>query len=251
MTAKIFQGKSKDTMNVSRETSQNFFHIVALDGPSGVGKSSCGREAAQALNFCFLSSGQVYRAITWWALEQGWEPERPVPESLLADLHVTISANGHLSVNGKIPGEALSSEEISQATSKLSGHADVRTQTNRILRETVETLASTSQFGGVILEGRDIGTVVYPEAGTKFFLTANAKVRAERRFNERARQEPGLTLEAVMTAMADRDNRDSSRELAPLTQADDAHVIDSSDLTMAQVVAQMVAGVGESRPEVR
>ena len=212
------------------------FTIVALDGPSGVGKSSTGIAVAERLGYYFLSSGRIYRALAWVAQSKGWPPDMPVSLELLQGVVVEAVDQGKLRVNGVLLGEELGSEALSQATSKLSTVPAVRTLANRIQRDTVAGLAGQGHFAGVILEGRDIGTVVYPDARRKIFLTASVEERARRRFAERASLEPGLTLEAVAAAIEERDRRDSTRDIAPLKPAGDALILDSSKLALESVV---------------
>ena len=226
-------------MNVSRETSDRSFLIVALDGPSGVGKSSTGQALAKNLGFCFLSSGQVYRGLTWWALKKGWQPGEGSPDEMIRDAQVSVGEEKGLSINDQFPGDALSSEQLSQATSVFSANPEVREHANRILRDAVARLSKSGWYNGVILEGRDIGTVVFQDADRKIFLTANPQVRAERRFLERASLEEGLTLEQVRDALLARDERDKTRDVAPLTAAEDAFQLDNSTLLLEEVTEQL------------
>ena len=212
------------------------FTIVALDGPSGVGKSTTGIAVAERLGYYFLSSGRIYRALAWVALSKGWTPDAPVSLEMLQGAVVEAVDQGRLRVNGALLGEELGSEALSQATSKLSTVPAVRELSNRIQRDTVAGLSRQGHFAGVILEGRDIGTVVYPDANRKIFLTASVEERARRRFAERASLEPGLTLAAVTAAIEERDRRDSTRDIAPLKPAGDALILDSSKLSLGAVV---------------
>jgi cytidylate kinase len=245
------------------------FDVIALDGPGGVGKSSTARALAERLGYFFLSSGRIYRALAWSALRRGWRPgtalEPALPGTvlldtvlldtallntvLLNDVHVELDAEGGLWVNGEAPGDALADEEISQAASQLSTLPAVRALADRVQRDTVAALRRAGHVRGVILEGRDIGTVVFPEARHKFFVTATPAVRAERRHRELARADPSVTLAEVARALEERDRRDSERELAPLRPAPDARVVDTSGLTLEQVVRQIAAVVrGAVRP---
>jgi len=219
------------------------FEVIALDGPSGVGKSTTARALARRLGYFFLSSGQIYRALAWSALRRGWELGQVPASGLLADVRIEIQPNGGLHVNGEPPGGALNSDEISRATSVLSTLPEVRALSNRVQRDTVAALARAGHYPGVILEGRDIGTVVFPEARHKFFVTASTAVRAERRFRELAQDDPTVTLEAVTQALEERDQRDSERDLAPLRPAPEAVIVDTSNLTLEQVVERLAAEV--------
>jgi len=237
MVKAVSPGLNSRFPNVSRETlTMTAFTIVALDGPSGVGKSSTGIAAAQRLGFYFLSSGRIYRALAWVALSKGWVPGTPVALKLLNTVVIDPEAQGKLRVNGVLLGEELGSEALSQATSQLSTQPSVRELSNRLQRDTLTRMARQGTYAGVILEGRDIGTVVYPDAPRKIFLTASVAERARRRFEERAPLEPGLTLAEVERSIAERDHRDSTRDVAPLKAAQDALLLDSSQLTLDEVV---------------
>ena len=222
---------------------KNPFKIVTLDGPGGVGKSTTGKMLAERLGYYFLSSGRIYRALAWLALRRGWRMEKALPAGLLEDAHIAIAAGGALSVNGEHPGEVLSSGEIATATSFLSVLPEVRELSNRVQRETVRNIEEAGRFSGVVLEGRDIGTVVFPGAAHKFFLTASLEIRAIRRLKEMKDKHPELILEVVSADLKNRDARDSERELAPLKAAEDAVVVDNSELTLEAAVEAMAAKI--------
>lgn len=215
------------------------FDIVALDGPGGVGKSTTARALARRLGYFFLSSGQIYRALAWCAMRRGWSPGQPVPEGLLDDVRITVQRDGTLLVNGEAVGQALNSDAISRATSLLSTVPAVRDRANQVQRDTIAALGQAGHFPGAILEGRDIGTVVFPGAPHKFFVTASTAVRAERRYRELVRDDPTVTLAAVTRALEERDRMDSERDVAPLKPATDARVVDTSGLTLEQVVERL------------
>lgn len=216
------------------------FEVIALDGPGGVGKSTTGRILAERLGYFFLSSGAIYRALAWLALQQGWQVgENPDP-AILEGVRVTVNEGGVLRINGKQPGEALNSEEISTATSHLSTIPEVRDLSNEVQRDTITAMASAGIFGGVILEGRDIGTVVFPEARHKIFLTASVEERARRRFQDLKSSQPELTLEEVMNSLRERDQRDASRDAAPMKPARDALILDTSAMTREDVLQTLI-----------
>lgn len=214
------------------------FKLIAIDGPSGVGKSTTAQRLAERLGYYFLSSGRIYRALAWFALQSGWQPGQPV-EPVLDAAHVTVDAAGELHVDGARPGAALGSEVISAATSQLSTLPAVRERANQVQREAVADIRVHRRFPGVILEGRDIGTVVFPDATHKFFLTASTEERARRRYEELADREPDVTPEGVRAALETRDERDSTRAVAPLRPADDAVQVDTTALSLEAVVAEL------------
>ena len=223
------------------------FDVIALDGPGGVGKSTTGKILAERLGYFFLSSGAIYRALAWEALQRGWKQGKVPDTEFLKGVRVTVNEGGVLRINGKLPGDALSSEKISMATSHLSTLPEVRTISNEVQRDTITAMASAGVFSGVILEGRDIGTVVFPEAKHKFFLTASVEERARRRFQDLISGQPGLTLEEVMNSLQERDERDASRDTAPMKPARDALVLDTSVMTREEVLEALEKKISDGK----
>jgi cytidylate kinase len=150
-------------------------------------------------------------------------------------------AEGRVLVNGADVTSALRSEQVSQAASMISTVPEVRALSNEVQRETVVGIGQARSYAGVILEGRDIGTVVFPDAPHKFFLTAREDIRAQRRFAEEQSAHPGVSLQAVRQAMQERDARDTGRAIAPLVAAADARTVDTSDLTLEQVLERILS----------
>lgn len=232
------------------------FRIIAIDGPGGVGKSSLAKLLSERLGYYFLSTGLIYRAMVWFlAGHDGgegsfpWDTEstNPPDEAAIApleDFTLRIDAEGLFWVNGAAVVADLHAEEISRASSIVSTIPAVRERANRIQRETVARIEREGTYPGVILEGRDIGTVVFPDASHKFFVTASEQVRAERRFLEKKAENPELTHAAVLEGLRERDHRDSTREAAPLKAAADAIEIDTSELSLREVVEKVLAVVG-------
>ena len=220
--------------------------VVAIDGPAGVGKSTTAKQLAERLGYYFLSSGMIYRAMAWHLLGRGWRAESgaPPPEQLetaLATLDVQVVAGGRVRVAGRDVTEALRDEAVSNAASVLSAVPAVRARSNQIQRSTVAGIGASGAYPGVVLEGRDIGTVVFPEAPHKYFLTAREEVRAQRRFAEQSPGDSQTSLGSVRNALLERDARDSGRAIAPLVPAPDARVVDTSDLTLEQVLERILA----------
>ena len=217
--------------------------IIAIDGPGGVGKSTVARALGESLGYYFLSTGMIYRAMAWLLIENGWNPGAPLPMDALEAFSLRIDGDGGLWVNsGKVLAD-LGSEEISAAASIISSDPKIRDRSNDVQRLTVRRIEEEASFPGVILEGRDIGTVVFPDATHKFFLTASEAVRAARRFKEKQGENPGLRLEAVQAGLRERDQRDETREVAPLRAADDAIQVDTSELSMNEVVETLLEAV--------
>jgi cytidylate kinase len=198
---------------------------------------------AAALGYYFLSSGMIYRAMAWYLLQRGWDGRSAPEVAWLAELSLRVDARGNVWVNGRNVTDELSSERLSQCASIISTVPAVRERSNAVQRETVAAMGRENAFPGVVLEGRDIGTVVFPDARHKFFLTASEEIRAERRFQELAAMQPGASKNAVLAAMRERDARDRTREVAPLAKAPDALEVDTSHLTLDEVVQHLLRAV--------
>ena len=208
--------------------------LIAIDGPGGVGKSTVARAVGDALGYYFLSSGMIYRAMAWYMLENGWQAAVSPRPDALDGFSMRIDSDGGLWVNDSRVTTDLNTEEISKAASVISAEPEIRERSNQVQRQTVRRIAEDASFPGVILEGRDIGTVVFPDASHKIFLTASESVRAERRFKEKQEDSPGLTLEEVRAGLRERDQRDETRAVAPLIAAEDAVQVDTSELSMRE-----------------
>ena len=227
---------------------------VALDGPAGAGKSSVAQEVAQRTNLCLVDTGAIYRAVTYESVQRGISSD---DEDALAELARTLP------IRFELDGDAnrvflerttaagrreerevtreIRAQEISLLTSSVSRHPQVR----RALLELQRALGRTPP--GAVLEGRDIGTVVFPEAPVKIFLTASAEERARRRaleLSDRGQAEP---YEKVLVEVRARDKQDMERSVAPMKPAEDALVLDCTDLTFGEVVDKIVSVVEAAR----
>jgi cytidylate kinase len=214
--------------------------VVTIDGPAGAGKSTVARSLAARLGYAFLDSGALYRAVALAARRRGvdWQDAAAVA-AMAAGLELRFVPDGptnRVLIDGEDVTEAIRTPEISEGASRVSAHPQVRA----VLLDLQRHLGAT---GRVVAEGRDMGTVVFPQAGAKFFLTASPDERARRRTLELTSAGRAADHAEVLREMMARDQRDSTRAAAPLRRADDAVEIDSSALTAAQVVEKMVETV--------
>jgi CMP/dCMP kinase len=213
--------------------------VVAVDGPVGSGKSTVARLAAARLGYVYLDSGAMYRAVGLLAIEAGvsLEDEAPVV-GVARDARLHFDDQGHLWAGERDVSAEIRTLEIAAAASKVSSHPGVR----RLLVEQQRALAGDTD---IVMEGRDIGTNVFTDAAVKIFLTARPKIRAARRAGEMRASGADVDEGEVLAALIERDRRDSTREVAPLCQAADATLIDSSEMTLLEVVAAVVRIVHE------
>ncbi len=243
--------------------------VVAIDGPAGAGKSSVTKAVAYALSYTQVDTGALYRAVAFSCQQANISLEN---QDAIAQVAQALTERGRLNL-----GTRLIREELNMPESELSGvnsSATISSKMTQISLDGVDISAcirtqemglaasSVSQFpavraallqiqrqlgegGGVVLEGRDIGSVVFPNAEAKFFLTASIEVRSLRRQRELIEKGQCADLQLIQQEVAERDRRDMQREIAPLVQADDALVVDSSDLTLDEVVTRIVSRVRE------
>ena len=224
--------------------------IVAIDGPAGAGKSTVARLLAEALGFVLVDTGALYRAVALAAQRSdvAWSDGPGLGElarGIVARRGLRLEARPGDGVRVRLDGDdvtdAIRTPDLGMGASTVSAHALVRDALLDLQRQ-------ASRSGGVVLEGRDIGTVVFPDAEVKFFLTARPEVRARRRFDELAARGSPVTYDETLADVRKRDEQDTTRAVAPLRQAVDAILIDSSDITIAQTVAKMVARVRDWSP---
>lgn len=211
--------------------------VVAIDGPSGVGKSTVSRAVAAALGVPYLDTGAYYRLATLVTLRSGGDPsDADAVLAALGGIDVDF-ADGHLLLDGIDVSADLRGAQVTAAVSAVAAHRSVRVAVVELQREWV------ARHGGhAVVEGRDIGTVVFPDAAVKVFLTADPEIRARRRAADP--EAAGHTVEGILEQIERRDRADSSREASPLKAADDAVTIDTSDLTITQVVGRVLDLVG-------
>ena len=219
--------------------------IIAIDGPAGAGKSTLGRMLARELNLLYMDTGAMYRAVALAVIEAGASTTDDVAVGSVAE-SVDINLAGdpdslQVMLDGRDVSQAIRTEEVTQTSSVISVIPQVRRAMVARQRELAQ------QGGGCVLEGRDIGTVVFPRADVKFFLTASPEERAHRRFEEKRLQQRDRTLQETLADINRRDQRDSTRADSPLAIAPDAIVIDATELSIEEVFARMLAAVRERR----
>jgi CMP/dCMP kinase len=209
--------------------------IVAIDGPGGAGKSTVARRLAKELGFTYLNTGAMYRALALAVSEAGIQPDDPRLEERIAPIlkSVRIEFDGErVLLNGREVSSEITRPTVSDLASSYSTLPSVRARMRELQR-------AIGEAGGVVMEGRDIGTAVFPDAELKFFLDADPAVRARRRYEELSAQGIAANRDEVLRELIERDQRDSGRELAPLRRADDAIVIDTSNLPIDRVVSAL------------
>ncbi len=216
--------------------------VIAIDGPAASGKSTMARMLAERLNIPYINTGSLYRAIAWKALNLGIPcKDAPRIADMLATTNVRYAVppeggNPDIEIDGTFPGALLRTQEVAQGASDVATLPLVRQFTLDIQRD-----AAKRQL--VVMEGRDIGTAIFPDAAHKFFLTASPEARAKRRLSQGGETPDGATVASVAAEIAERDRQDSERSVAPLKQADDAMLIDNSDLSIEETLQLLLKHV--------
>ena len=207
------------------------FIVIAIDGPAGSGKSTVGRRLAADLGLEYLDTGAMYRGVTFAALRRGIDPiDADVVARLALQVELTLT-DGGLVVDGTDATIEIRGPEVTRAVSVVAANPEVRVEMVRRQREWAQ------EHGGGVLEGRDIGSVVFPDAALKVYLTASAEVRASRR----SKEVTDLSYETVAADLARRDALDQGRDISPLELAEGAVVIDTTDRGIDEIVAELVA----------
>ncbi|MFD3916695.1 (d)CMP kinase [Streptomyces sp. NPDC058603] len=219
--------------------------IVAIDGPSGTGKSSTSKAVAAQLGLSYLDTGAQYRAMTWWMITNGVDVSDGAAVATAADKPVLVSgtdpAAPTITVDGADASGPIRTQEVTSRVSAVSAVPEVRT----VVTELQRSIAAAA-VNGIVVEGRDIGTTVLPDADVKIFLTASPEARAARRSGELKGKE-ATDVAATKDALVKRDAADSSRTTSPLAKAADAVEVDTTELTLQQVIECVVTLVEEKR----
>lgn len=207
--------------------------IIAIDGPAGSGKSTISKEIAKELGIVYLDTGAMYRIFTLKLLKEGvsFEDRKRIGE-LLNNLDINIECDKFY-LDGKDVSEEIRKPDVSENVSRVSAIGEIREKMVELQRE-------FSKSKNIILDGRDIGTVVFPEADLKIFLIADANERARRRYNELKEKEENISLETIYENILKRDRMDSDREVAPLKKAKDAIEVDTTDKNIEEVKKEIL-----------
>ena len=223
--------------------------IIAIDGYSSCGKSTFAKAIAARLGYIFIDTGAMYRAVTLYALEHGAIHSGIVDEDavvrLLKEIQITFRFNpergaSDIYVNGDRVEGKIRTIEVSNCVSAVSAIAEVREMLVRMQQE-------MGRRKGVVMDGRDIGTVVFPDAELKIFMTADPKVRAQRRYDELTAKGDQVSLEEIEQNVRDRDYQDMHRAISPLRQAEDAIVLDNSAMTVEEQMTWIMERIEEAR----
>jgi cytidylate kinase len=221
--------------------------VIAIDGPAASGKSTAAKKLSESLGIPYINTGNMYRAITWKALEEKISLDLPSESdisTLLDNLKLDYVENSdgqyEIQVDGEFPGSAIRSPEVASYVSNVAAMPVVRTWL-------VDKQRELSRLGMIVMEGRDIGTVIFPDSKYKFFLTASPEVRARRRLAQDGETFDNATVESVAKEIAERDRKDMSREIAPLKQADDAVFVDCSDMNIEETLNFLLAKIKEKQ----
>ena len=214
---------------------------IAMDGPAGSGKSTIAQRLAEKLDYLYLNSGSMYRAVTLLSLgEEGASTDVSMLTKLAKSCRIDFSDNGKITLlNGEDVSDVLRTPEIDRAIVDIAQVPEVR-------HEMVKQQRRIGENGGIIVEGRDVTTVVFPDADLKFYINASVEERAKRRFTEQKAKRIETTLEQVEKEIRDRDQMDESREHSPLRTAEDAIVVDTTSMTISQAVDFVLNCVEES-----
>ncbi|REJ13191.1 MAG: (d)CMP kinase [Paenibacillaceae bacterium] len=230
--------------NIAQDSSPRRI-AIAIDGPAGAGKSTVARLVAGRFGYVYIDTGAMYRAVALAALRAGVEPGMTGElEKLVSELDIRLepgAAAQRVRLNGEDVTDEIRSREV---TSAVPAYAAVPAVRARL----VELQRAMAREGGVVMDGRDIGTHVLPDAELKIFLTASVQERARRRYEESGRAQ-GMTLEMLEAEIAERDRQDASREISPLVKADDAIVLDTTTLTAEEAAERIAALAGRSIAE--
>lgn len=215
--------------------------IIAIDGPAGSGKSSTAREIARRLGALFVDTGAMYRAMALRAIESGCDPEEASFSTVLHEATIDLASGDgstHVLLDGRDVTDRIRTEAVSSMSSRVSKRTDVRKRMVALQRQVAKD--HVARGGAVVMEGRDIGTVVFPNADFKFFVTASPEVRAHRRAQQLLQKGEVVDEGELLEDIRSRDARDSGRSVSPLRQAEDAVLVDTSEVSFEEQVENIL-----------
>lgn len=215
--------------------------VVAIDGPAGAGKSTIAKLAAEKLGYAYIDTGAMYRSVAWKFLQTGREFDEAYISELANTMIIEFKPEAKVNrvfVDGTEVTEGIRTPEVTAIVSRVAAIGAVR-------EAMVEQQRRMGEIGGVLMDGRDIGTVVFPHAQLKIFLTASVEERARRRYKEMVEKGQQVELAQLQEDIAARDKQDSERAISPLRQAEDALLLDTSDMSIAQVTDKILQLVQE------
>lgn len=216
--------------------------VIAIDGPTASGKGTIAQRVAEKLGFHYLDSGALYRLLAWLAARRGVESTREAELAVLAEAMLPLFRSGRIELDGADVTDAIRTENISRAASQVAVYPLVRSALLQLQRR-------CRAAPGLVADGRDMGTVVFPDAALKIFLTASVAARAERRYKQLMEKGISTNITDLSRDLEARDRRDTGRSAAPLKPAEDAYRLDSSGLSIDEVVAQVLDWWGVLRKE--
>ncbi|MCH5171308.1 MAG: (d)CMP kinase [Erysipelotrichales bacterium] len=213
--------------------------IVAIDGPAAAGKSTIAKKVASILGYTYVDTGAMYRAFTYYVLKNGIDPkDESASIAVIKDVDIKLEPNGKVLCNDEDVTAVIRSNEVSQNVSFIASYKEIRLELVKAQRKMAESVS-------VVMDGRDIGTYVLPNANVKIYQVASVKARAERRFKENIEKGIPCTIEQLEKDIERRDYIDSHRDFAPLKQAEDAILLDTSDMTIDEVVNKVLEIIKE------
>ena len=220
------------------------FKIIAIDGPTGVGKSTIARQLAEKLSCLYVDTGAMFRCLAWCWCKQGC-PESDESQEKLGEETRIVFKPENVICNGTDVTEEIRKESISTLASKISSFPLIREVMKKQQRMLVEEVRRSGSYQGAVLEGRDIGTVVFPKADFKFYVDASPEIRAKRRLLQLQECGEDANFVEILAALNKRDYQDQNRKVAPLRAAEDAVIVDTGNLSATEVLEHLAACVGE------
>lgn len=220
------------------------FKIIAIDGPTGVGKSTIARQLSEKLGCLYVDTGAMFRCLAWCWCKQGCPESDESLEELGEEVRIVFKPE-NVFCNGNDVTEEIRKESISTLASKISSFPLIREVMKKQQRMLVEEAHRSGSYQGAVLEGRDIGTVVFPEADFKFYIDASPEIRAKRRLLQLKESGVDANFAEILVALNKRDYHDQHRKIAPLLAAEDAVIVDTGNLSATEVLEHLAVCVGE------